>query len=305
MVNDPKGKFALFVGHVQNGEAHPFEIWVNGAEQPRGLGAIAKALSMDMRAKDRGWLSAKLDSLSKTKDEPFEMETPWDTTEQFSGIVSAVALILKHHLKVLGVDELKGPTPVLDALMQRKEPKTGPDGTMSWTVDVLNPATGDDFVLGLKELVLPNGDRRPYSLWLSGEYPKVLDGLCKVLSLDMRVIDPAWIGKKLRSLVDFPEPQGDFLARVPGSVKQANFPSTIAYIARLMLHRYAMLGVLDEHGYPVSSMGILDSPNVVPLRLKSESVQVGTTCPECRQKSLVKRDGCEVCSQCAYTGHCG
>ena len=31
----------------------PFEVWVNGAEQPRGLGALAKTLSMDMRAEDR------------------------------------------------------------------------------------------------------------------------------------------------------------------------------------------------------------------------------------------------------------
>ena len=34
----------------------PFEVWVNGAEQPRGLGAVAKTLSMDMRAKDAAWL---------------------------------------------------------------------------------------------------------------------------------------------------------------------------------------------------------------------------------------------------------
>ena len=53
---------------------------------------------------------------------------------------------------------------MLDALMSQKEPKAGPDGTMSWTVDVLNPATGDDFELGLKELVLPDGSRRPFSI---------------------------------------------------------------------------------------------------------------------------------------------
>jgi len=27
------------------------------------------------------------------------------------------------------------------------------------------------------------------SIWLAGEYPKVLDGLCKLISLDMRVVD--------------------------------------------------------------------------------------------------------------------
>jgi hypothetical protein len=49
------------------GRAWPFEVWVNGAEQPRGLGAIAKTLSMDMRANDRGWLKLKLDTLAKTR----------------------------------------------------------------------------------------------------------------------------------------------------------------------------------------------------------------------------------------------
>ena len=45
-------------------------------------------------------------------------------------------------------------------------------------------------------------------MWLSGVYPRALDGLCKVLSLDMRVIDPAWIGMKLRKLLNFGEPLG-------------------------------------------------------------------------------------------------
>src|SRR5260221_4445079 len=43
MIEHPHGQFALFVGHVENEtRAHPFEAWVNGAEQPRGLGAVAK-----------------------------------------------------------------------------------------------------------------------------------------------------------------------------------------------------------------------------------------------------------------------
>jgi len=54
--------FAVFVGHVENGPPHAFEVWVNGSEQPRGLGALAKTLSMDMRANDHGWLKLKLDN---------------------------------------------------------------------------------------------------------------------------------------------------------------------------------------------------------------------------------------------------
>ena len=32
----------------------------------------------------------------------------------------------------------------------------------------------------------------------------------------MRVIDPAWIGMKLRKLLNYAEPLGDFMAFVPG-----------------------------------------------------------------------------------------
>ena len=103
----------------------------------------------------------------------------------------------------------------------RDEPKTGTDGTLSWTVDIANPASGEEFVLGLKEITLPDGVTRPYSVWLSGNYPRALDGLTKLLSLDMRVIDPAWIGMKLRKLLNYPEPLGDFMARVPGSQQAA------------------------------------------------------------------------------------
>ena len=88
--------------------------------------------------------------------------------------------------------------------------------------------------------------RRPYSMWLSGVYPRVLDGLCKALSLDMRVCDVAWIGMKLRKLLNYAEANGSFMARIPGSDKAQTWPSTIAYLARLMIHRYAMLGLLTE-----------------------------------------------------------
>ena len=159
-------------------------------------------------------------------------------------VVSALAQVVRWRVEQLGALSDAGATPVLDAMFSLKEPKTGTDGTMSWTVDVLNPGTGDDFVLGLKEITLPDGVTRPYSMWLSGEYPRALDGLCKILSLDMRVLDPAWIGMKLRKLIAYPEPLGDFMAFVPGEKRQQTWPSTVAYLARLIIHRYAMLGIL-------------------------------------------------------------
>lgn len=307
VIDNPAHKFAVFVGHMQNGTAHPFEVWVNGESLPRGMGALAKNLSMDMRSEDREWLKLKLSSLSKTPTIPFTMTMPNGEPEMVSGSVSALAKLIAHRCDELRAFDGNNPTPLVDAMFSKKEPKSGVDGTLSWTVDVHNPATGDDFAMFVKECVMPDGTHRPYSVWLSGVYPLEFNGLTKSLSLDMRVLDPAWIGKKLRGLADAPEPQGDFFARVPGSDKQALQPSTVAYIARLLIHRYNMHGLLDANGFPVHGLGLLnfDTPaeheaeNVTNLRV------AGKLCPECQQRAVIKRDGCDFCTACGHIGSCG
>ncbi len=315
MIEHPHVAFAVFVGHIESNHNHAFEVWVNGSEQPRGLGAVAKTLSMDMRADDPGWLKLKLDTLAKAGgDEPFDMAfPPHGEIQRMPSVVAAFAQVVRWRADQLGGLTAAGAplfgqsaTPVLDAMFSPKEPKTGTDGTMSWTVDVLNPRTGDDFVLGLKEITLPGdgsgaGVTRPYSMWLAGEYPRALDGLCKILSLDMRVMDPAWIGMKLKKLLEFPEPLGDFMAFVPGERKQATYPSTVAYVARLILHRYAMLGILDEDGAPLQQMGILEAPAAG----HATRIMKGSRCPECGNQTLIRKDGCDYCTACGFTGACG
>jgi ribonucleoside-diphosphate reductase alpha chain len=314
MIDSACGSFALFVGHTESeGRAWPFEVWVNGAEQPRGLGAVAKTLSMDMRANDRGWLKLKLDTLAKTRgDDTCAIPFPPDgELRQMPSLVAATAQLLRWRLDDLhaleGGEEAGGQyTPVLDALFSLKEPKTGTDGTLSWTVDVFNPHTGDDFVIGLKEITLPDGVTRPYSVWLSGEYPRALDGLCKLLSLDMRVLDPAWVGMKLRKLLNYPEPLGDFMAFVPGESKQTNWPSTVAYLARLIIHRYAMLGILTEDGLPVKEMGMIKAPALPPAHVgEAPMVMKGKVCKECGNDTVIRKDGCDFCTACGAVGACG
>ncbi|MEW5882457.1 MAG: LAGLIDADG family homing endonuclease, partial [Pseudomonadota bacterium] len=312
MVEIPERKesFAIFIGQIDNnGEGPmPFEVWVNGSEQPRGLGAIAKALSMDMRSEDRAWLKMKLDALAKVRDEQGFMLAMPPTGERVwqNGVVAAFANIVRWRCEQLGTfkDIDKHPTPVVNALFSKKEPKAGPLGTMSWTVDINNANTGDDFVLGVKELHLPDGSRRPYSIWLAGEYPKVLDGLCKLISLDMRVVDANWIGLKLKKLLNFGEQNGEFWAQVPGEERSALYPSTVAYIATLLLHRYKVLGILDDDGRAIQSAGILALPDAVKM-IEHETPPIkGKVCPSCHAAAMIKRDGCEFCTACGYTGQC-
>ncbi|MED5622438.1 adenosylcobalamin-dependent ribonucleoside-diphosphate reductase [Ideonella sp. BN130291] len=319
MVRHPHGEFGLFVGEAASEELIPrplpFEVWVNGAEQPRGLGALAKTLSMDLRARDAAWARLKLDALATVQEErAFEMPfPPHGERRQFPGVVAATAAVIRWRCEQLGLwsgTDGDAPTPVLDAMFSLDEPHTGPSGTLAWAVDVDNPSTGEDFTLTLKEVVLPGADgsarTRPCAIGFSGNYPRALDGLARVLSLDMRVIDPAWIGMKLRKLLSYAEPLGHFMAFVPSlhahERRQQTWPSTVAYIARLIIHRYAMLGVLDEQGYPLQEMGILVSPEGAPA---AAAPMAGARCPECGNSTLIQKDGCSFCTACGHIGACG
>ena len=317
MVHHPFGDFALFVGELapeEGGAPKPFEVWVNGTEQPRGLGALAKTLSMDLRANDPAWLQLKLDALATVAEEhSFEMPFPPHGEHRlFPGVVAATAAVIRwrcDQLKALPGKDSKVATPVLDAMFSRGEPQTGPSGTLAWSVDVDNPATGEAFTVTLKEVNLPGHDgvivTRPCAVGFSGNYPRALDGLARLLSLDMRVIDPAWIGMKLRKLLNYAEPLGHFMAFVPGlphgERRQQTWPSTVAYIARLIIHRYAMLGVLDEEGLPLREMGVLDAPK----NQAAPTTMAGKVCPGCGNPTVIHKDGCDFCTACGYVGQCG
>jgi ribonucleoside-diphosphate reductase alpha chain len=317
MVQHPFGEFALFVGELapeDGGAPQAFEVWVNGAEQPRGLGALAKTLSMDLRANDPAWLQLKLDALATVAEErAFEMPFPPHGEKRlFPGVVAATAAVIRWRCEQLGAlpkPGSKAATPVIDAMFSRDEPHTGPSGTLAWAVDIHNPSSGEAFTLTLKEITLPSPEggtvTRPCAVGFSGNYPRALDGLARLLSLDMRVIDPAWIGMKLRKLLNYAEPLGHFMAFVPGlphgERRQQVWPSTVAYLARLVIHRYAMLGVLNEEGYPLREMGVLESPQ----NDAAPAVLAGAVCPECGNPTVIHKDGCDFCTACGYVGQCG
>lgn len=305
-VRHPQGDFAVVVNHWENGRQHPMDVYVAGNEQPRGLAAIAKSLSVDMRTDDGAFLAMKLDSLLNVVDEDgFQMRDPaTGNVIQMPSLTAGFAHLVKHRLNEIGAFQEQGESKMLNALFSRREPKTGPQGSIGWHVDVNNPATGDDFLLHTKELRLPNGQVRPYSVWVSGKYPKVLDGLMKVLSIDMRVSDPKWVAMKLKKLTNFGELRGDFLAQVPGDVKQINYPSTVAYVATLLLARMKVLGLLDGADLQKQENGETATASK-PDEKSLGKAGGGKFCPECKTMSLRKVDGCEICSHCGHTGSCG
>ena len=124
--------------------AQPFEVWVNGEQTPRGLAALAKNLSMDMRAQDRAWLKLKLDSLAKTPGAPVHRgdaarrprrcRSPATSAPSPGGASTAAR-------RSASSTAPEGETPLVDAMFSRKEPKSGVDGTLS--LDRRHPEPGD------------------------------------------------------------------------------------------------------------------------------------------------------------------
>ena len=128
------------------------------ARLERGLAALAKTLSMDLRAKDSAWVRLKLDALATVQEErAFEMPfPPHGERRLFPGVVAATAAVVRWRCEQLGLwDNEKAATPVIDAMFSQSEPHTGPSGTLAWAVDIENHSTGEDFTLTLKEVLLP------------------------------------------------------------------------------------------------------------------------------------------------------
>ena len=301
--NHPHGDFAVVVGHYVNGRKHPVEVYVSGNEQPRGLAAIAKVLSIDMRTGDAGWLRMKLDSLANTEaDDGFNLHDP--STGNIVAVPSLVAgfsRFVEHGLNAIDALAETSESTMVNALFSKREPKTGPMGALSWGVDIRNHATGDDFHLTTKEARLPDGTVRPYSVWLSGKYPRVLDGLTKLLSIDMRISDPTWVIMKLRKLLSFGEQRGDFLAQVPGEERQQNYPSTVAYMATLLLERYRVLGLVKDDLSMVDGIENVQSVG----QNQAPGVGNGMMCTHCFTMSLYRQGGCTECANCHTIGECG
>ena len=135
---------------------YPFEVWVNGNEQPRGLGAVAKTLSMDMRAQDRGWLRTKLDVLARSRRRRLRSARCRPTAKllRVPSIVAAFARIVRYRVRQLGAladagDDIAG---ARRAVRHEGTARPAPTARCRGRSTSAIRATGDDFVLVLKEL---------------------------------------------------------------------------------------------------------------------------------------------------------
>ena len=166
MIRHPHGDFALFVGELPSTAPKP-ALWsqpaLRGLDQRRRAaarpGGTGQDPVMDLRANDAAWLRLKLDALATVQEErAFEMPMPPSTARRASsrrcgrhrppssaGVASSLARCGRR------------PTPVVDAMFSRAEPRTGISGTLAWAVDVDNPATNEQFTFTLRKSCCPPG----------------------------------------------------------------------------------------------------------------------------------------------------
>ena len=78
----------------------------------------------------------------------------------------------------------------------------------------------------------------------------------------------------------------------------------------LIIHLFALLGILDENGVPEENRGIVayDAENVLPIWTRAAGVidiRPGKRCPGCGNHAVIRKDGCDFRSACGALGGCG
>ncbi len=71
-----------------------------------------------------------------------------------------------------------------------------------------------------------------------------------------------------------------------------------------------MLGILDEQGEPVEQMGVVQAETAIAAapesaRAGARRAMEGTECPKCHLHRVIRKDGCQFCTNCGYQGSCG
>jgi ribonucleoside-diphosphate reductase alpha chain len=304
MIETPHGEFALFVGQIENEWAAPCPS-KSGSMAPSSRAARRRGQDpVDGHARQRQGLAQAQARRpgAHAGDDSFDMPLAAQRRAQ-AGARRGLrpgpggALPLR---KARRPRTDRGPRRCSTACSAARNPRPAPTARCLDGGHPVNPASGEDFVLGLKEITLPDGVTRPYSVWLSGHYPRALDGLTRMLSLDMRVMDPAWIGMKLRKLLNYP-------SRWATSWPSSPAPQAAELALDRRLHRAPDHPPLRHARHPRRER-LPDARNGhprSPARRAAAKVMQGSLCTECGNYTVIRKDGCDFCTACGAVGSCG
>lgn len=310
-ITAPAGKFALSISIYRNGSVMPFEVFALGVEQPSCSSEICRLLSKVLQTADPAFIAFHLDALKNAVEAPFPLTLPFSGKAiEVGSVGAAIATIVEayaRHIGYLHDGSHTLPSPMLDALASKREPKTEGQGGVCHFEDVLNETTGELFKVVIPEALLENGRVFPYGCWLAGRRaPAESEAMCKLISLFMRHSDPRWTAIALETLRDHRPSRtenADFWAPVPRTDKRRNYASSWQYIAEVLLARYRQLGILDEHGRPVVQAGLFEHEPTLDF-VPVVTAPKGARCPSCGEATLRREAGCDTCHSCSYS-RCG
>ena len=197
--------------------------------------------------------------------------------------VAPAALQIADANRRLALEQL--PAPVLSSLRWPGRPEL-PTGNLAWTFMVHHPF--GDFALFIGEFAAGDGAApQPFEVWVNGaEQPRGLGALAWAVDIDNPATGEAFT-LTLKE-VTLPGSGGSTVTRPCAVGFSGNYPRA--------------LGVLDEQGYPLRDMGVLESSSEHPER---EPVMAGKRCLECGNATVIHKDGCDFCTACGAVGQCG
>jgi len=179
----------------------------------------------------------------------FDMEfPPKGENRTMQGMISAIAQLIQYKQ---GFESKVTPS---------KLPKKA-----SSSVEILVPGCCYSFSVNTSEPTHKDGNKMPINVWLEGDYPEVLSGLCALLSFNMAKGDVSRMSVILKALIANSDTGDKQTFYSPVSAKKVQLSSMGAYIVDLVLHRYMANFYLDMKG------DVLPEHNVVALHSSKAS----------------------------------
>ena len=203
----------------------PTQVWFMASDGKANddLALFAKVLTLDLQQEMPDKVQEKLNMLESVAGRGFRMAFPPTGEKQMMiGQVNAIAKLLLYRGGFMMSD-----TPLTQYQLK---------GDI-WSVDVLNPYTQTVFTIKISEPMI-DGRKRPSCIWLDGQHPEILDGLCTLLSADMSSPDLSRIAIKLKALL---EPQSSMKGMI-----EYRLDNLSAYIAYVLLKRYELHFHMDD-----------------------------------------------------------
>lgn len=206
--------------------SNPERVWLMSDDDTitPDMAMFSRILSLDLQQEMPERVEAKLNQLAGIKGKPFDMPLPHFPRDMpVTGQVNALAVLLL----------MRG-----NFMVERSPDMRRHTTSDVWESVVLNVQTGHTFAVHIAESVV-DGRKRPESIWLSGHFPELLDGVCALLSMDMQGDDLTRIALKLHALTE-----GEPL--ITEGERPSNQDCLATYIGHLLLGRYVAHGLLDE-----------------------------------------------------------